>query len=262
MISVGPMQARDFFVFPLLLTILSVPTVSFAQSSLLVDKNGDGVVSILAFGDSITYGIGDSPRGGGFPARVSTLVGVPVENEGVPGERLLGTGEARFPSELIATTADIVLVTEGANDANERSGITEYRNALQKIINVSRALGREVVLGAPQKPVAEHESLGFFTDSYAQVVRDLAVVNEISVADFQRAWASTCDNQTNCNLYNLPEGLHPNSTGYTVMAQTVASSLLGINIFADGGAAELEGALNLPAGSVLVKPEVSTSTGQ
>ena len=51
-----------------------VPVVE-AQESLLQDLNGDGVVTYLGFGDSITFGVGDGnhPAGAGYVFRLGLL---------------------------------------------------------------------------------------------------------------------------------------------------------------------------------------------
>ena len=92
----------------LLLVCLFLESTASAESeTLLVDRNGDESVSILAFGDSLTYGVGDGSAPGkvveepsranspaGYPKRIQNLSGVRVSNSGVPGEQLaLDPGE-------------------------------------------------------------------------------------------------------------------------------------------------------------------------
>ena len=235
------------------LTILLIYSSIFAQ--VLEDLNGDGTVSVVTFGDSITAGVGDSQGLGGYPKRLGNYLGVPVSNRGISGERLITDGRARFPSVMLSSTADVVIILEGANDAVFKESSSDYQRALQRVINVATALGKKVVLGAPQRPCCNKGARGPFTDAYAGVVRKLSIINEAPLADFDLAWRTTCKNKNECELYVLPEGLHPNRTGYDVMAQVVAASLLDIDIFAPNGAAELEGALNLPKGTVIVKGE-------
>lgn len=222
--------------------------------SVLNDRNGDGAVTALAFGDSITFGIGDSLSGGGYPNRLSSLLGIPIENEGAPGEILTEGGVARFPTEIARTTADIVFILEGANDAIQRVESSTYRNAIQRMINVATVQGRTVVLATLPPPTKDHASLALFTNTYSDRIRTIALANNLQIADYQTAWQTTCVNQTECELYNLPEGLHPNGAGYEVMSQVAASAALGIDIFSPTGASELEGALGLAAGTVTVKP--------
>lgn len=263
-------QTLPHFLTAILVALL-ITTGSISQTveaELLEDVNGDGVVSITAYGDSITYGVGDGTQPGqfferapfppgpaGYPARVSSQLGVSVANLGDPGEVLTGTGVERFPAAVQSTNSDLVLIMEGANDAIFQTSTSAYGRALQKSVNASIALGRLPVLLTLPPPCCNHSGSRPFVRSYSDVVRARASRNDLTVIDVERAWDSTCEG-AQCSLYNLPEGLHPNQSGYTAIAQTIMAGLLGINIFVDSGAAELENALGLAAGSVIVKPDV------
>jgi lysophospholipase L1-like esterase len=236
------------------------------QAASLDDINGDGVVSGIAFGDSITFGIGDGfkpgefietiPEGqspGGYPRRLRTLLGIPVSNTGVPGEELVASGIFRVPQVASANAVDFFLLMEGSNDAVKQVSQGEYARALQRSINVARAQGRSVVPLTPPPPTGIHAALAPFTNSYSLTVRDLAAVNGLRFVDLERTWSTVCPVPDECPLYNLPEGLHPNSTGYDAIAQSVAAVLLGIDLFSPTGPSDLESALALPAGSVVVR---------
>ena len=228
-----------------------------AQESILEDINGDGEIILAAFGDSITYGVGDTayPLGGGYIFRVGLLAGVTTENLGVPGEEIGVGGMSRFPTDISASRADIVVILEGTNDAVHQRSTSDLRLALQRVINVANVLGKKVVVMTYPTPCCDHGSLAPFTTSYSFAVREIAAANEITQVDLERIWNSTCNNKSECELYNLPEGLHPNGTGYDVIAQGLSAGLLGIDILSVDGASQLEGALGLEPGTVLVKPE-------
>lgn len=251
-------------------SILLAPQLAFAQSSVLTDRNGDGVVSVLAFGDSLTFGVGDGSAPGafievpeqtdgrgGYPLRVEGLFSISVENRGVPGEEIAKGGVERFVSVLQGSSADVVVILEGVNDSVFRLDRGAYSRFLQKLINAAVALGKLPVLATLQRPCCNHAGREPFVDSYTSVVQELAFINDLRVADLERAWRTTCVNKEECELYNLPEGLHPNSKGYDVMAQTILAALLGIDVFAVDGAAQLETAIGAAPGTVLVKPEVT-----
>lgn len=254
----------------LMLVLLgNVAPCATAQESILTDQNQDGTVNVLSFGDSITYGVGDGEEPGaqieiapqtnglgGYTARIESLYGISVLNRGVPGEEIAKGGVARFPSTVRSSSADVVVVLEGVNDSIFRLEQGEYGRLLQKLINVAIASGKTPVLATLPAPCCNHGGREPFTESYSNEIRQLAVVNDLRVVDLERVWKSTCQNKEECELYNLPEGLHPNTLGYDVMGQAVLAVLLGIDVFAPDGAAQLEGALGLPAGSVIIKPEV------
>lgn len=209
-----------------------------AQETPLSDRDGNGVVQLLAFGDSITYGVGDDippgeyvykitdsgpPRG--YPSRLSTSLSTPVINAGVPGERLVTQGVYRLPKLLNEESFDTVIIMEGSNDAifQEDSGV--YARSLQKMINVARASGKGVVVMTVLLPVGLHQSLQPFTDGYSQEVRELALLNNIPLIDMESSFIAACPEYATCALFNLPEGLHPNTSGYDTMTSTVLAGL-------------------------------------
>ena len=241
-------------------------SAAFAADSALVDTNGDGVVKILAFGDSITYGIGDGGLGTvlgprGYPKRLANLTGVLVTNDGVPGEVLTTNGVDRFVSSVRSAKPDVVVLMEGANDAYNHVDYATFNDAEQRLINAASVLGVKIFIVTLPTPCCDHFAESLATSRYSDLTRVLSGVNEIQYIDLEKAWASTCVNKSACELYNLPEGLHPTAKGYDVIAQTIAAGLLGIDILSAGGAAELEAKLGLTAGTVIVKPVVTPTAG-
>lgn len=242
---------------------------SAQNTAVLSDINGDGKVSILAFGDSLTYGVGDGTSPGdevtretvpftngtlGYTKRLQALLSVPVANAGVPGEEISKGGLQRLPS-VSKSGVDIVTFLEGINDVLNLVADGNYEMYLQKAINIMQVNGKTPVLGTLPKTCCDHEGQAGGAESYSAVVRRVGAGNGLAVADIAKAWELTCKNKLECELYNLPEGLHPNSVGYAVMAQTFAASLLGINIFAQDGAQQLADATGRPVTDILVKPE-------
>jgi len=249
--------------------LLSFSAAAWAESTILLDNNRDGAITILGFGDSLTYGVGDGTLPGqlvtelnrtdgqaGYLSRLATLLGVPTENGGIPGEFLVEEGEKRFPRVLEQSHADIVAILEGANDAFQGIDSETFTRVVQKLINVSKALGRTPVLLTLPPPCCDHSGLAPFIDEYSRLIREAAVLNEVGYAELDRAWRTSCENKTECELFNLPEGLHPNSKGYDVIAQTVASTALGVDLFTKSGAGELAAALGLAESDIVVKPDL------
>lgn len=202
------------------------------------DSEASGQKHILAFGDSITYGVGDGKNPGayveeiveageprGYPLRLSASSAAVVSNAGNPGEELLRGGMQRFPDLVVGTDVDTVIFMEGANDAVQRAGSTEYRAAVQRLINVTRAEGKTIVLNTLPPPTGLRGSLVPYTNLYSAIIRDLASVNNVALADIERKFATSCPDMTVCSLYNLPEGLHPNTAGYDAIAEVVKATL-------------------------------------
>jgi lysophospholipase L1-like esterase len=243
----------------------AAPIAATADQSPLRDVNGDGVVRLAAFGDSITYGVGGSHDAGesveditssglkgGYPDRVEHYLGVPVYNLGVPGEIMTEEGVSRFPRQIVGLNADFVVIMEGSNDAFHQKSAEAYSRSLQRMINVAVADNKEAVLLTIVPPVASRASLAGFTDAYSGVVRDLARVNDVLLVDVAQAFKDACPVLDQCRFLNIPEGLHPNRTGYEALGQLVAGSLLGIDAQEPNSAAQLAAVLGIPLNSVLV----------
>lgn len=215
-----------------------------AQESALQDRNGDGSIEVFAFGDSITFGIGDGIEPGifvdhvgdqgkplGWPARLSSLLGVGVLNGGVPGELVAPiagdhrSGVDRFPGVIVGSDVDTVIIKEGANDAFHRAPVKTVERNLQKMINVARAENKTVVLTTLATPTLNRDWLAPFTTEYSAAIRELGKLNSLQVVDIEKAFLEECPDLTTCRYYNLPEGLHPNTAGYDAIAQVFADSL-------------------------------------
>jgi lysophospholipase L1-like esterase len=196
-----------------------------------------------------------SPRG--YPKRLTSLLNLSVRNSGIPGEELVAQGVWRIPDLVSSSQVDTVLFMEGSNDAVKQISRGDYARAVQRAINVTRASGKQIVVATIPPATGDHAALRFITESYSSAVRELAAINEVPLADVETLWHSTCPELESCDLYNLPEGLHPNTKGYDALAQIFAATLLGIDLLAPTGPADLESALGLSEGSVVVRPPTS-----
>jgi lysophospholipase L1-like esterase len=217
---------------------------AWADGPLLGDRNGDGDVEVLAFGDSITYGVGDGNAPGeyvgaisdigeprGYPLRLSSLLGVTVLNAGIPGEELVGlsglreSGVDRFPTTALGSSADVIILMEGSNDARYDASPSQYARILQKVINVARADNRALLLATLPPPTLQRAEFAPRVISYSSVVRDLGAVNTVPVVDVAAGFLTECPEISTCQYYNLPEGLHPNTVGYDAIASMMANAL-------------------------------------
>lgn len=224
--------------------VLSWADLALAQGSPLSDRNGDAQIEIIAFGDSITYGVGDgtlpgeyiSELGGvgdprGYPLRLSATSALPVMNAGVPGEMVVGiggeraSGVERFPQIVAGSPADLVIILEGANDARFDISATELEAGYQKMINVARADNKGVAIATLLPPTVQHAEFAPQTALYSQVVRRLAVTNDITLIDLEEGFIRDCPDLSTCRYYNLPEGLHPNSVGYDAITAMITEAI-------------------------------------
>jgi lysophospholipase L1-like esterase len=241
---------------------------------ILEDINEDGKIELLAFGDSITRGVGDFfepgefipfvdffPMGeAGYPLRIELWLNLPVENRGRPGERINNGGVFRFAPTVAASSSDYVVISEGANDAFSAYSDTNLSRDLQALINMTQALGKKPILMTIPPPCCNRAGLRPFVENYNIRYRDIATINRIPLADTERAFKALCPN-ARCSLLNLPEGLHPNTRGYDVMGEMFASLFYGIDLFSPGGSSLLAQALGIPESQIILQsPPPATPT--
>ncbi len=145
-----------------------------------------------------------------------------VTNAGLPREQA-ADGARRFPQVLAASSAQVVLLLEGANDLSAlgTQGISPAALALQTMVRAARARGATVFIASlpPPRPG------GVNTLPLAQV---LALNDQIRLgapaegAIFVDLYAALA---TNVNLYIGIDGLHPTEAGYQRMADTFFAAI-------------------------------------
>lgn len=108
----------------------------------------DGV--ILAFGDSLTVGVGTRPENS-YPTVLASLTNVKVVGAGVSGETTV-QGVKRLPAVLDRTRPDLLILIEGGNDILRNHKFDNIKLNLKNMIELAQARGVPVVLlGVPQK---------------------------------------------------------------------------------------------------------------
>ncbi|NYE07338.1 lysophospholipase L1-like esterase [Bacillus niacini] len=202
---------------------------------------------IVAIGDSLTEGVGDETKSGGYVGILNhTFEGnnlnISVENFGKKGNR---TDQLlkRLEKEDVASTikeADVVLITIGANDImnvlktnfmnvtmepfqEERVKYIERLEAIFSKINELNPDTQIYLIGFYnpfERHFGEIKELGMIIDSWNEAGKSLA-----EKYDHVR-YIPTKDLFSNTNLDLLAEDeFHPNTTGYKLMAQRVLEYL-------------------------------------
>lgn len=178
----------------------------------ITDLNCDRQLVIVCFGDSITFGRGDSTRLG-YPGRLKLLLpDATIYNLGVPGENTY-SGKLRAAQQLpLYANADYIIILQGVNDywVPNRSAIGTRNNLLEM-----KALGD--VLGK------------------ATIIANLTQVRRT----FQIPWVVAINNEilpfAGVDFFSLgaeilsSDNLHPNGVGYQLMAERVRDFLLAIS---------------------------------
>lgn len=190
---------------------------------------------ILAFGDSITEGFGDTSNpGGGYPRRLERWLDqqgydTVVESHGVGGETT-SSGLSRIDS-VLAGGGDYLLLMEGTNDISRRSGIETIAFNLREMAERAEALDIIVVHGTviPRIPTAPVDSDNSATSALAQAIRTMGEEFHRAVADQFTLFEGLPNVFENYYYYNPdvvdPVG-HPNTAGYIEMAGLFFETLL------------------------------------
>ncbi len=170
---------------------------------------------VLAFGDSLTAGLGLTPDAA-FPARLEAVlrsdgVDAHVINGGVSGETTAG-GVARLDWAL-GDHPDLVILELGANDALR--GIDPklaYAN-LDKILARLEASGAKVLLTGMLAPPNWGRD---YQHEFAAIFPTLAEKYHVPLYPF------FLDGVAMDPSLNQPDGLHPNAEGAAVIATKLA----------------------------------------
>jgi acyl-CoA thioesterase I len=163
---------------------------------------------VLAFGDSLTFGLGASP-GESYPVRLEALIGRKVVSSGVVGETSAG-GLARLPAALDDAKPQLVILCEGGNDFLQKLDEAQAASNIRAMVRTARASGAQVVLVAVPKPGL----LPSPADFYAVIAKEFGVPFEETALR-----KILTDNALKSDL------VHPNAAGYARLAEAIAALL-------------------------------------
>jgi lysophospholipase L1-like esterase len=189
----------------------------------------------VAFGDSITEGVGDDPEREekGYPPRLEELLvqagrDAVVVNRGVGAERT-PEGLSRI-DDVLAEGGDVLLLMEGTNDITRFISHETTSFNLRAMADRAEARGFEVVHATliPRIPDARVDAENIGNNRLNQRIRDIAGRFERDLADHFEVF-STLQNPFATHYFEDPEDHvgHPNARGYDVVARTWFEVLVG-----------------------------------
>ena len=163
---------------------------------------------ILAFGDSLTEGVG-AKESESYPAVLQQLSGRKVINAGISGEEST-PGLARFPALLEEHQPKLLILCHGGNDILRKRNLGTMKQNVRQMIQLAQDKNIPVVLlGVPNfglflssyegyKEIAESTGVIFMEDLIPNILEDKSL---------------------------KADTVHPNKEGYKIMAEKIYSVL-------------------------------------
>lgn len=173
---------------------------------------------IVAFGDSLTAGLGVTPDES-YPAQLQRQLdaaGYPylVVNAGVSGDTT--AGGLRRVAWVLNSKPSIVILELGGNDGLRGLSLTETRTNLERIIRQLQAQKVTVVLAGMKLP----PNYGIeYTTRFEALYTDLARTYQVSLIPFLLEGVAAIPS------LNQADGIHPTAGGYQIVAETVMKTL-------------------------------------
>ena len=169
--------------------------------------------SLLAFGDSLTYGTG-AETGFSYPSQLKRMIARNVINAGVSGE-VSAEGARRLPALLDEHEPDLVVICHGGNDLLQKLDRQQLKDNLRRMFEAANQRGIPVVMIAVPRPGL----LLSDADIYAELGEEL---NIPLVEDVIGTLLSAREFKS--------DQVHLNAAGYRKLAEAVADKLIELRV--------------------------------
>lgn len=194
-----------------LLVFISLMIIAFSLTSCeqrtITRIHDDGV--ILAFGDSLTVGVGTTPTTD-YPTVLARLSGRTVINSGVSGE-VSAQGLLRLPEVLEQTDPQLIILLEGGNDILRNKDHRQIKQNLAAMIEYAQQNHIDVVLiGVPAKNILF---------SVAPFYNELA-------EEYSLVYAEDLLSNLLRNPRYKSDAIHLNQQGYAILAESIHKLLI------------------------------------
>jgi acyl-CoA thioesterase I len=191
-----------YFIISLCVALLSA--CSKAPSLPTLDANA----TILAFGDSLTFGTG-AVSNESYPSKLQSLISRKVIAAGVPGE-VSADGLARLPQALEEHQPKLLILCHGGNDFLRKLGEAQTKSNVRAMLKLALDKGISVVLIATPKPGLIVKTPEF----YKEIASEFAIPFDDAMLK-----KVLTDNELKSDL------VHPNAKGYSHIAEQLAKLL-------------------------------------
>jgi acyl-CoA thioesterase-1 len=185
-------------------------------------RRGDTMGVTVALGDSLTYGYPYSP-GSSWVSLAAKKLGITIYNRGINGDTSLDM-LARLEPDVLSLHPDIVIILAGSNDALGYKGVIGWREtkkALLELKSLIEAAGGKVIFVLPppvDEPLAEAR-----LQVQRKWLQEEAAGRDYDPLDFYIPLLA--ENKIGIRPEFTVDGLHPNKSGYKVLAQAAVTGL-------------------------------------
>ena len=179
---------------------------------------GKQLPRIVAFGDSLTAGLGVTPEDA-YPGQLARWLrdqgfAYDVINAGVSGDT--SAGGLRRVEWILKSQPKLVIVELGANDGLRGQPLNETYENLNAIIESFKAKGVIVVLAGMRLPLNYGKD---YTQEFSHLYVKLAQEQGVSLIPFLLEGVATHRH------LNQGDGIHPTAEGYSIVVQNVWKTL-------------------------------------
>ncbi|MEF2176058.1 MAG: arylesterase [Candidatus Absconditabacteria bacterium] len=163
----------------------------------------------LAFEDSYPAQLEQKLQAAGYEIKVI--------NSGESGDTSAGLKDRLNRVTAEAKTGDIALIVIGGNDGLQGLPIPDLQQNITNIVTTLQSLGLKVIIGGMQLPTNLGES---YRNQFANVYPTIAnQTNSILIPFILTGVAGVPE-------LNLPDGIHPNPAGQSIIAQTIFDTFI------------------------------------
>ncbi|HSW40263.1 MAG TPA: arylesterase [Acidobacteriota bacterium] len=176
------------------------------------DYNGRPV--IVAFGDSLTAGVGVDPAFN-YPSRLQVKIDEAgyryrVVNAGISGETTArGLDRVQTMREF---DPEIAIVELGANDGLRQLPIDEMGRNLSGIVREFKQMGAAVIIAGMEIPPGNDPR---YAESFRETFRNIAAEHRIPLIPF------FLEGVGGRPRFNQEDGIHPNADGYAIIVENI-----------------------------------------
>lgn len=168
-------------------------------------------LSILSFGDSLTYGY-NAASSKSYPSVLANLLNAKVANKGVNGE-VSKDGLKRLKEELDNKHYDILILCHGGNDFLRKEDISKTKQNIKDMVFLAKQKNIFVLLVAVPFP-----KLNIFGIENSPIYQEIANEENIALED-----EALKDILSSPSLKS--DHIHPNEKGYEEFANFIAKKL-------------------------------------